>query len=166
MDKIQMELQRLSGSSGSRPVVDADLYMRLASLMLPNVQKGKQRHNVRVAKSELSGLEIKPEVEAGSGDAEDSLPSLDVVVVLDPVSRAAQKLAPLLLTLRQVVPMHIKIYMNCKEKHSELPLKSFYRYTIDAEPRFHDSDGAPAHLTTTFTDVPKDVLFTMARLSK
>ena len=42
--------------------------------------------------------------------------------------------------------MNIKIYMNCKEKHSELPLKSFYRYTIDAEPRFHSATGALAPL--------------------
>ena len=157
MEKIQMEVQRLSSSSESKPVVDSDLYMRLASLMFPNMQQGK-RHQVRVASSALSGIEIKPEVTS----ADESLPSLEVVVILDPVSRAAQKLAPLLLTLRQVVPMHIKIYMNCKEKHSELPLKSFYRYTIEAAPRFHPTTGTPAPLTTTFTDVPKDVLFTLA----
>ena len=151
MDKIQTELQRLSAP------VDSDVYMRLASLMFPNVQKSK-RHQVKVPSSALSGLEIPPDADEGG----ESLPSLDVVVILDPVSRAAQKLAPLLLALRRVVPMHIKIYMNCKEKHSEMPLKSFYRYTIEAAPTFHPATGALVPLTTTFTDVPKDVLFTMA----
>ena len=151
MDKIQTELQRLSAS------VDSDLYMRLASLMFPNVQKSK-RHQVKVPSSALSGLEIPPDAD----EEGESLPSLDVVVILDPVSRPAQKLAPLLLALRRVVPMHIKIYMNCKEKHSEMPLKSFYRYTIEAAPSFHPTTGALVPLTTTFTDVPKEVLFTMA----
>ena len=46
MEKIQTELFKLASKEDSKPEVDADLYMRLASLMFPTVQKEK-RHQVK-----------------------------------------------------------------------------------------------------------------------
>lgn len=51
------------------------------------------------------------------------LPAFDVVAVLDPVSRGAQKLGPILATLHQALNMRIVIHLNCVEKSSDLPLK-------------------------------------------
>lgn len=55
--------------------------------------------------------------------ADDSIPAFVVEVVVDPVSREAQKLSAILHVLRQSTNVEIRLYMNCKDKLSEMPLK-------------------------------------------
>jgi UDP-glucose:glycoprotein glucosyltransferase len=50
-------------------------------------------------------------------------PIIDLVMVVDPLSKVAQKLAPIVLTLTRVVNADLRIIMNPKGKLSELPLK-------------------------------------------
>lgn len=50
-------------------------------------------------------------------------PALDIVVVVDPVSRGAQKVGPILSILHQTTNCHIRIFFNCVEKNSDMPLK-------------------------------------------
>jgi len=50
-------------------------------------------------------------------------PAFQVEAILDPVSATAQKLAPILLALRQLHNLDIRIFMNSKDKLSEMPLK-------------------------------------------
>lgn len=54
--------------------------------------------------------------------------ALNIVAVVDPVSRAAQKLGPLLSTLRQVFNCKITLYLNSVEKNSDMPLKRFVKF--------------------------------------
>lgn len=54
-------------------------------------------------------------------------PSFDITAVVDPVSTGAQKIAPLLLVLQEVVNAKIRVFLNCVDKHSEMPQKSYYR---------------------------------------
>lgn len=42
---------------------------------------------------------------------------------MDPVSRGAQKVGPIVNVLRQVLNTEIKIYLNCQERISDMPLK-------------------------------------------
>jgi len=51
------------------------------------------------------------------------LPAFEAVAILDPVSRGAQKLAPILLNLHQALNVKIVVHMNCVERSSDLPLK-------------------------------------------
>lgn len=53
------------------------------------------------------------------------LPAFRIEAILDPVSSAAQKMAPILMVLQKLYNLNVKIYMNCKEKLSEMPLKRF-----------------------------------------
>uniref|UniRef100_A0A3Q3WAW8 Uncharacterized protein n=1 Tax=Mola mola TaxID=94237 RepID=A0A3Q3WAW8_MOLML len=85
----------------------------------------------------------------------------DVVAVVDPVTRDAQKLAPLLLVLKKLVNVNLRIFMNCQSKLSEIPLKSFYRYVLEPEVAFQaDGSFSPGPLAK-FLDMPQSPLFTL-----
>jgi UDP-glucose:glycoprotein glucosyltransferase len=55
--------------------------------------------------------------------AQDGTPAFTVEAILDPASREAQKLSPILHTLQSVANVDIRIYFNCKEQLSEMPVK-------------------------------------------
>jgi UDP-glucose:glycoprotein glucosyltransferase len=89
-----------------------------------------------------------------------SEPSVEVVAVLDPASTAAQRLAPLLLVLRKVVNCRIKLFLNPQDKNSDMPLKSFYRYVLEAEMQFTAS-GAQRGALARFSRLPHAPLLSM-----
>lgn len=61
--------------------------------------------------------------------AEDqSAAAFDIIAVVDPVSRGAQKIGPLLIALRQVLNCRIKVYLNSVEKNSDMPLKRYTQF--------------------------------------
>uniref|UniRef100_A0AAQ6AGL4 UDP-glucose ceramide glucosyltransferase-like 1 n=1 Tax=Amphiprion ocellaris TaxID=80972 RepID=A0AAQ6AGL4_AMPOC len=85
----------------------------------------------------------------------------DVVAVVDPVTRDAQKLAPLLSVLKQLVNVNLRVFMNCQSKLSEIPLKSFYRYVLEPEVVFQaDGSFSPGPMAK-FLDMPQAPLFTL-----
>jgi UDP-glucose:glycoprotein glucosyltransferase len=51
------------------------------------------------------------------------LPSFDISVIVDPVSRGAQKVGPVLMVLHEAINCRINLYLNAAEKHSDMPLK-------------------------------------------
>jgi hypothetical protein len=55
-----------------------------------------------------------------------SRPVVELLAVVDPLSRGAQKMAPIIQTLMGVVNCDIKLVMNPKERLSELPLKRLF----------------------------------------
>jgi UDP-glucose:glycoprotein glucosyltransferase len=55
---------------------------------------------------------------------EDS-PVVEITAIIDPLSRAAQKLAPILQTLLKVLNADFRLAMNPKQRLSELPLKRY-----------------------------------------
>lgn len=67
-------------------------------------------------------------------------PAVDVLAVVDPLTMEAQKLGSILHLIKKVTNCEIKIVMNPKDKHSELPLKRFYRYAAASELSF-DHNG-------------------------
>lgn len=58
-----------------------------------------------------------------------SLPAFDIVAIVDPVSKGAQKIGPILTVLHQTVNSNIRLYLNCVEKNSDLPLKRYLKRT-------------------------------------
>lgn len=50
-------------------------------------------------------------------------PVFEIAVIVDPVSRGAQKVGPIVSVLREVLNSEIKIYLNCQERLSDMPLK-------------------------------------------
>ncbi len=51
------------------------------------------------------------------------LPTMNLVAIIDPLSSAAQRVAPILMTLVRVLPFNVTLIMNPHTKLSEIPLK-------------------------------------------
>ncbi|KAF4026276.1 hypothetical protein G4228_018554 [Cervus hanglu yarkandensis] len=85
----------------------------------------------------------------------------DVVAVIDPVTREAQRLAPLLLVLTQLINMNLRVFMNCQSKLSDMPLKSFYRYVLEPEISFTSDNSFTKGPIAKFLDMPQSPLFTL-----
>uniref|UniRef100_A0A672IV37 UDP-glucose ceramide glucosyltransferase-like 1 n=1 Tax=Salarias fasciatus TaxID=181472 RepID=A0A672IV37_SALFA len=129
----------------------SDLVMKVDAL-LSSQPKGEARVEYGFADDRHSAVKIRPR----EGDV-----YFDVVAVVDPVTRDAQKLAPLLLVLKQLVNVNLRVFMNCQSKLSEMPLKSFYRYVLEPEVAFQaDGSFSPGPLAK-FLDMPQSPLFTL-----
>lgn len=55
-------------------------------------------------------------------------PVFEIAVIVDPVSRGAQKVGPIISVLRQVLNAEVKVYLNCPERISDMPLKRFFHH--------------------------------------
>ncbi len=73
--------------------------------------------------------------------SEADIPAFDIVAIIDPVSKGAQKIAPVLAVLQSVLNAKIRIFLNCVDKHSEMPNKSFFRQVLEPKLSFKD-DGS------------------------
>ena len=94
-----------------------------------------------------------------TGDADNS--SIHLVVSIDPTSQIAQRWLPILKVLSELNGVHLKMYLNPREKMQELPIKRFYRHILDAKPSFNDN-GEVRNLQATFDKLPKDALLNLA----
>lgn len=56
--------------------------------------------------------------------------AFSLIAIVDPVSRGAQKLGPILHVLQRSLNCDIKIFLNCADKNSDMPLKRFTFYNI------------------------------------
>uniref|UniRef100_A0AAR2L2Z5 UDP-glucose ceramide glucosyltransferase-like 1 n=1 Tax=Pygocentrus nattereri TaxID=42514 RepID=A0AAR2L2Z5_PYGNA len=129
----------------------SDLVMKVDAL-LSSQPKGEARIEYGFMADRYSAVKIRPKEEEVY---------FDVVAVVDPVTRDAQKLAPLLLVLKQLVNVNLRVFMNCQSKLSDMPLKSFYRYVLEPEVSFMaDNSFAPGPMAK-FLDMPQSPLFTL-----
>ncbi|KAL9125567.1 MAG: hypothetical protein Q9217_005248, partial [Psora testacea] len=95
----------------------------------------------------------------GTGDANSS--SIHLVASIDPTSQIAQRWIHILKVLSELRGVHLKLFLNPREKMQELPIKRFYRHVLDAKPSF-TKDGDLLGLEATFNGVPKDALLNLA----
>ncbi|XP_041360300.1 UDP-glucose:glycoprotein glucosyltransferase 1-like [Gigantopelta aegis] len=93
--------------------------------------------------------------------ADETAPAFFIEAIVDPVSRDAQKLASLLEVLREVTNVEIKLYLNSKDKLSEMPLKSFYRCVLEPEVNFNDDGSYTSGPYARFNDLPQKTLLTV-----
>uniref|UniRef100_A0A8C2HCR5 UDP-glucose glycoprotein glucosyltransferase 1 n=1 Tax=Cyprinus carpio TaxID=7962 RepID=A0A8C2HCR5_CYPCA len=143
--------ERIKDILNSKSNIASDLVMKVDAL-LSSQPKGEARIEHTFAEDRYSAVKIRPKEEEVY---------FDVVAVVDPVTRDAQKLAPLLLVLKQLVNVNLRVFMNCQSKLSDLPLKSFYRYVLEPEVSFMaDSSFAPGPMAK-FLDMPQSLLFTL-----
>ncbi|MED6239161.1 hypothetical protein ATANTOWER_002759 [Ataeniobius toweri] len=114
----------------------------------------------------------------------------DVVAIVDPLTREAQKISSLLIPLHmvhmfyqlshlrplhalssphnlrfqvlsQVVNVKLQVFMNCRAKLSELPLKSFYRFVLEPDVAFLANDTASPGPVARFMELPESPLLTL-----
>jgi UDP-glucose:glycoprotein glucosyltransferase len=93
-----------------------------------------------------------------TGDA--SKASIHMTLLLDPASQLGQRWVPMLKVLSELDGIYIKIFLNPKERLSELPVKRFYRYVLGSKPTFDDA-GALENFGASFTGVPQEALLTV-----
>lgn len=134
----------------------SDVIMRVSALVSGETTTKKKRYWVTFwGGEEHSGVSIPA--------SDDTTSTFDIVAIVDPLTREAQKLAPLLSTLIKVVNADVHLMMNCKPKLSEMPLKSFYRLVLQPQLEFDSKDGRvrQASSMARFASLPKKQLLTL-----
>ncbi|KAM8953224.1 UDP-glucose:glycoprotein glucosyltransferase 1 [Pelodytes ibericus] len=145
--KIKSHIQKL----GVEEDHASDLVMRVDSL-LSSQPKGEGRIEYQLSEDHHSALKLRPK---------EGMTYFEVVAVVDPVTKGAQRLAPLLLVLNQILNMNLRVFMNCQSKLSEMPLKSFYRYVLEPEILFTPEKKLAPGPIAKFLDMPQSPLFTL-----
>ncbi|XP_077147439.1 UDP-glucose:glycoprotein glucosyltransferase 1 isoform X1 [Ranitomeya variabilis] len=146
--KIKSQIQKL----GVEEDHASDLVMRVDGL-LSSQPKDEGRVDYVLTEDQHSAVKIRPK---------EGMMYFEVMAIVDPVTKAAQRMAPLLLVLNQIVNMNLRVFMNCQSKLSEMPLKSFYRYVLEPEVVFtSDHKIAPGPIAK-FLDMPQSPLFTLS----
>ncbi|OXB83408.1 UNVERIFIED_CONTAM: hypothetical protein H355_006255 [Colinus virginianus] len=145
--KIKSQIQQL----GFEEDLASDLVMKVDALLSAQ-PKGEARIEYHFFEERHSAVKLRPK----EGET-----YFDVVAIVDPVTRDAQRLAPLLLVLNQLINMNLRVFMNCQSKLSDMPLKSFYRYVLEPEISFTAENSFASGPIAKFLDMPQSPLFTL-----
>lgn len=130
----------------------SDMVMKVSALLSAQ-STSESRHKVVFSEDEHSVVKIP---------AAEDRPAFTVEAIVDPASRDVQKLAPILQILKAVANVDIRVYMNCKEQLSEMPVKRFYRYVLEPERTFSSDGGMTDGAVARFLDLPHKSLLTLA----
>lgn len=112
VDKIRSVLKQ---NLNEDIVINSDIILKLISIIVPR-QQSKSRFSIpNELKEDHTVVKLAPK--------SNKIPYFEIVAVLDPATRGAQKLAPLLIMLRNVVNCQLKVVMCAVDKHSDMPVK-------------------------------------------
>uniref|UniRef100_A0AAA9SVV2 UDP-glucose ceramide glucosyltransferase-like 1 n=1 Tax=Bos taurus TaxID=9913 RepID=A0AAA9SVV2_BOVIN len=126
----------------------SDLVMKIDALV-SSLPKRASRYDITFLKESRSIIKIN--------SVENDM-SFDVIAIVDPLTREAQKMAQLLIVLGKIINMKLKLFMNCRSKLSEAPLKSFYRFVLEPELMLTSDITGPV---AKFLDIPESPLLTL-----
>ncbi|KAM3607346.1 uncharacterized protein V6R79_006111 [Siganus canaliculatus] len=146
-EKVKAKVKQM----GIKPKQATDLVMKVDAL-LTAAPKGEIRRDVHFIKDNHSVLSLAPR---------ENEVFYDVMAIVDPLTRDAQKLSSLLIVLSQVVNVRLQVFMNCRAKLSEMPLKSFYRFVLESDVRFLGNDTVSPGPMAHFTELPESPLLTL-----
>ncbi|XP_048350418.1 UDP-glucose:glycoprotein glucosyltransferase 2 [Sphaerodactylus townsendi] len=151
LNSVAMKIKALVKEMGLGSKRGSRLVMKVDAL-LSSLPKTEVRQDVEFLKQQLSVLKVDPQ---------QNEPFLDVVGIVDPLTREAQKLSHLLIVLGQVVNMRLKLFMNCRAKLSEAPLNSFYRFVLEPELTSGTNNIFPRTPGASFFEMPESPLLTL-----
>ncbi|KAK6167193.1 hypothetical protein SNE40_021285 [Patella caerulea] len=145
--KIRDEIKtmNLEGRHGS------DMIMKVTSLLAGQKQE-ETRKKVQFSSDIHSVIKIP---------ANEDSPAFIIEAILDPVSRDAQKLGPILMVLKEIFNVQIRIFLNSRDKLSEMPLTSFYRYVLEPDVQFLVNGSFAEGPLAKFSDLPQKSLLTL-----
>ncbi|OAP58443.1 hypothetical protein AYL99_07533 [Fonsecaea erecta] len=89
--------------------------------------------------------------------------NIQIVAAIDPASELVQQWVPILKSLSQLSGVSVQIFLNPKDRLTELPVKRFFRQVISPEPSFDDR-GSLVVPTASFSGIPKDTLFNLGMI--
>ncbi|XP_070694105.1 UDP-glucose:glycoprotein glucosyltransferase 2 isoform X3 [Pempheris klunzingeri] len=146
-EKVKAKVKQM----GMKPKHASDLVMKVDAL-LAAAPKGEGRRDVHFIKDSHSVLHLSPR---------ENEVFYDVVAIVDPLTREAQKMSSLLIVLSQVVNVRLQVFMNCRAKLSEMPLKSFYRFVLESDVTFLANDTVSPGPVARFMEIPESPLLTL-----
>ncbi|XP_035762576.1 UDP-glucose:glycoprotein glucosyltransferase 2 isoform X3 [Neolamprologus brichardi] len=146
-EKVKARVKQM----GMKPKHASDLVMKVDAL-LTAAPKGEVRRDVHFIKDTHSVLNLSPR---------ENEVFYDVVAIVDPLTREAQKISSLLTVLSQVVNVRLQVFMNCRAKLSEMPLKSFYRFVLEPDVIFLANDTVSPGPVARFMELPETPLLTL-----
>ncbi|XP_061579421.1 UDP-glucose:glycoprotein glucosyltransferase 2 isoform X2 [Cololabis saira] len=146
-EKVKAKVKQM----GLKPKQANDLVMRVDAL-LSGAPKREVRREIQFVKDTHSVLQLSPR---------ENEVFYDVVAIVDPLTREAQKISQLLIVLSQVVNMKLQVFMNCRAKLSEMPLKSFYRYVLESDVTFLANETVSPGPVARFMELPESPLLTL-----
>lgn len=152
-DKLFRKLikgQLLEEDEYEKNEITDDMIMKITSLLVSHPQT-RSRFDVPFHGDDHSAIKI-------SAMNPDQV-AFSLIAIVDPVSRGAQKLGPILKTLQQSLNCNIKVFLNCLDKNSDMPLKSFYRFVFEPQLQF-SVDGHINGAMAKFTKLPTSSLLT------
>ncbi|CAD6502940.1 BgTH12-02614 [Blumeria graminis f. sp. triticale] len=95
-------------------------------------------------------------IEIGNPETSD----IQLTVILDPASHQGQRWVAILKVLSELQGVYMKLFLNPKERLTELPVKRFYRFVLESKPSF-DSNGDVKAPRAIFKDMPQSALMTI-----
>eukprot|EP01062_Namystynia_karyoxenos_P062747 TRINITY_DN55622_c0_g1_i1.p1 TRINITY_DN55622_c0_g1~~TRINITY_DN55622_c0_g1_i1.p1 ORF type:complete len:1666 (+),score=660.69 TRINITY_DN55622_c0_g1_i1:105-5000(+) len=148
---------------GVSPDYVADRTMLLSSLLgheyFANGERSSQLKPV-TAKNCPTPCRTAFAVEARDDLGIDSGVTLDIIAVIDPLSKEAQRVTPILQSIHSVLPCRISVYLNPPASMQEVPLKTYYRYVMAPTLRFNEQ-GEVIAPSAFFTQLPESRVLTM-----
>ena len=130
---------------------DSDTLLKLYASLIPRQSKTRFKIPEDV-KEAHSVVKLAPKNK--------ELPHFEINAVVDPASRSAQKLAPILILLRNTLNCNMKVYLTPVNQHSDMPVKNFYRYVVEPEIQFSPNGELADGPIAKFTGVPANPLLT------
>ncbi|KAF5304487.1 hypothetical protein FQA39_LY09683 [Lamprigera yunnana] len=146
-EKIMAALTKLEDSDD----ISSNTYLRMIPLLMSQPQT-KSRFDINFHADNYSVLKLSP--------PDTKQPVFEISAVVDPVSRGAQKLGSILNVLQESLNCNIRVFLNCIEKNSDMPVKSFYRYVLEPEIQFSQDGKQLQGPIAKFSNMPHSVLFT------
>ncbi|XP_022095271.1 UDP-glucose:glycoprotein glucosyltransferase 1-like isoform X2 [Acanthaster planci] len=153
---VKKKMEKLASNFASTGDSLSDLTLKVDALLASNSRQ-EGRKEVSFWRDKHSVIDIPPR--------DQSKPCFDIVAILDPLSSQAQKWSHILGVLKEVINVKIRIFMNPKDKLSEMPLKRFYRYVLEPELSFRVDSSLTAGPMAKFSDMPPDTLLTLNLLT-
>nr|XP_037863749.1 UDP-glucose:glycoprotein glucosyltransferase 2 isoform X2 [Chlorocebus sabaeus] len=129
----------------------SDFIMKVDALM-SSLPKRASRYDVTFLRENHSVIKVNPQ---------ENDTFFDVIAIVDPLTREAQKMTQLLVVLGKIINMKIKLFMNCRGKLSEAPLESFYRFVLEPELVSGANDVSSLGPVAKFLDIPESPLLTL-----
>ncbi|XP_067127795.1 UDP-glucose:glycoprotein glucosyltransferase 1 isoform X1 [Centruroides vittatus] len=151
-EKLSKELKGESETAEA----DSNIMMKATSVLLAQTNS-RTRHDIKFYADKHSVLKIP------ASDSDE--PAHELIAIVDPVSRGAQKLSAILLVLQRVINSHLKIFFNCIDKHSSMPLKSFFRFVLEPELHFTSSKQTVLGPMARFNKLPTTSLLTLGMIT-
>ncbi|VVC24565.1 Nucleotide-diphospho-sugar transferases,Glycosyl transferase, family 8,UDP-glucose:Glycoprotein [Cinara cedri] len=131
--------------------ITSDMIMK-ASALISSRSQTKSRHSIPNVSTKHSVIKLAA--------ANEDEPVFEINVMVDPVSRGAQKVGSIISVLSNVINANINVFLNCVDKNSDMPVKSFYRFVLEPEVIFDKSGHLSPDPIAKFSNMPTSPLLT------